>query len=66
MSTNFSGNEEVTIIYEYRPTTETNNLFLNGKADTENGKTLRTCFEFDAYGNQIGEIAPKANLSRYF
>jgi len=30
---------------------------------TTPSKTLRTCYQYDIYGNQIGKTEPNANLS---
>lgn len=55
-----SGNDEVITRYEY----EHDNLLLTGMTVTApNGKTLRTCYQYDIYGNRIGETQPKANLT---
>jgi hypothetical protein len=54
-----AGNDEVVTQYVYEPS----NLQLIGVAVTAAGKTLRTCYRYDIYGNQIGETKPKANLS---
>ncbi|PKH88323.1 hypothetical protein [Colwellia sp. Bg11-28] len=54
-----AGNDEITTSYEYEP----GNFFLVGVAITANGKTLRTCYSYDHYGNQIGETSPKAGLT---
>lgn len=48
--------DEVVISYEYG----ISNLLLKGKSITADGKTLRTCYEYDIYGNKIGEIKPQA------
>ena len=47
--------------YEYNH----NNLLLTGVTvtDQKTGVTLRTCYQYDIYGNRIGEISPNANLS---
>ncbi len=60
-----SGGDEVVTTYEYNH----DNLLMTGMTVTEppppagNGITLRTCFEYDIYGNQIGKTDPKAGLS---
>lgn len=57
-----SGNDEVTTRFEY----EHDNLLMTGmivKSQKDNNKTLRTCYQYDVYGNRIGETQPKANLS---
>lgn len=54
------GNDEVVTRYEY----EHDNLFLTGMTVTEpQGKTLRTCYQYDVYGNRIGVTQPNANLT---
>lgn len=50
--------------YEYGPDNEPNNLFLRGVAVTADGQTRRTCYQYDPYGNRIGEIQPKAGLAQ--
>jgi len=50
--------DEVITTYEYGSSTGVNNLFLTGKAISSNTKTLKTCYEYDQYGNQIGETKP--------
>ena len=53
-------NDEVITQYEYNH----NNLLMTGMTVTApNEGTLRTCFRYDIYGNQIGRTEPKANLS---
>jgi hypothetical protein len=54
-----AGNDEVVTHFEYEP----GNLFLVGVATTAQGKTQRTCYRYDIYGNQIGETRPKAGLT---
>jgi YD repeat-containing protein len=55
--------DEVITTFDYGPTTGANNLFLRSKAVTANGVTLRTCYEYDLYGNRIGETLPRAGLT---
>ena len=52
-------NDEVVTSYEY----SANNLFLKGVTVTSPDGTLRTCYQYDMYGNQIGKTQPKANLT---
>ena len=52
------GDDEVVTKYQYEP----GNLSLVGTAVTADGKTLRTCYSYDIYGNNIGTTLPKANL----
>lgn len=54
-----AANDEVVTRYEYQH----NNLLLTGMTVTADRKTLRTCYQYDIYGNRIGETQPKANLS---
>jgi YD repeat-containing protein len=55
-----AGSDEVVTRYEY----EHDNLFLTGMTVTDpQGKTLRTCYEYDDYGNRIGETQPRAKLT---
>jgi hypothetical protein len=54
-----AGNDEVEIKYQY----DAANLFMIGKAVVSGGQTLRTCYRYDIYGNQIGVTEPNANLS---
>ncbi len=56
---NCSGNDETVIKYQY----ELKNLLLIGKAITAEGKTLRTCYEYDRFARKIGETQPNANLN---
>jgi RHS repeat-associated protein len=56
-----SGNDEVVTQFEYDPN---HNLVLTGMTVSAPGvPTLRTCFKYDRYGNQIGKTEPNANLS---
>jgi hypothetical protein len=57
-------NDETVTRYEYNH----DNLFLTGMTVTalnEQGQlqTLRSCFKYDIYGNQIGKTPPKAGLA---
>jgi hypothetical protein len=56
-----AGGDEVVTQFEYNH----KNLLLTGKtvtAQTPNGlKTIRSCYEYDIYGNQIGVTTPNAN-----
>jgi hypothetical protein len=54
--------DEVITRYEYNH----DNLLMTGMTVTSpppNSTTLRTCFRYDIYGNQIGKTEPNANLS---
>jgi hypothetical protein len=59
------GGDEVVTQYEYNH----DNLLLTGMTVTSPstvntpGTTLRTCYQYDIYGNQIGVTEPNANLS---
>ncbi len=56
--------DALTTTYEYGKDTEANNLWLTGTvAASASGESRRTCYEYDMYGNQIGEISPSANLT---
>jgi hypothetical protein len=57
--------DEVVTKYEYN----SDNLFLTGMTVTAVDSnnliiTKRTCYQYDQYGNKIGEAAPKANLTQ--
>ncbi len=54
-----TGNDLSLTSYEYEPS----NLALVGVAITAAGKTLRTCYSYDIYGNKIGETKPKSGLA---
>jgi hypothetical protein len=56
-----AGNDEVVTRYEYNH----DNLQMTGMTVTDptTGTTLRTCFQYDRNGNQIGKTAPKAGLT---
>lgn len=56
-----AGNDEVVTRYEY----ESDNLFMTGMTvySQKDNKTLRTCYQYDIYGNRIGETQPKAGLA---
>ena len=54
-----SGGDEIVTQYQYDP----KNLFRIGMAVTADGRTLRTCYQYDKYGNQIGVTEPRADLS---
>ncbi|HVY23973.1 MAG TPA: hypothetical protein VG962_11545 [Steroidobacteraceae bacterium] len=64
-SCNNGNTDEVVTRYEYN----NDNLLLTGMTvtawDAAGGvfKTLRTCYQYDIYGNQIGKTQPNANLS---
>lgn len=61
-SGNCALNDKVTTRYEY----VSDNLFMTGMTVTsqkDSNKTLRTCYQYDIYGNRIGETQPKANLA---
>jgi YD repeat-containing protein len=54
------GADEVVTRYEYN----NDNLLMTGMTVTDaSGKTLRTCYQYDIYGNQIGKTEPRANLA---
>ena len=49
------GGDEVVTRFSYNH----NNLMLTSVATTAGGKTLRTCYQYDVYGNKLGETQPK-------
>jgi YD repeat-containing protein len=52
--------DEVVTRYEYN----NDNLLMTGMTVTDPaGSVLRTCFQYDAYANQIGKANPNANLT---
>jgi len=55
------GNDEIVTRYEYNH----DNLLLTSTTITDplTNKTLRTCFQYDARGNKIGETQPKGAAS---
>lgn len=55
--------DEVITTYDYGSDTGPNNLWLRGVVNTADGKSLRTCYSYDSYGNKISETAPKAGLT---
>ncbi len=71
-----AGNDEVITTYEYN----SDNLFLTGititgvepvnmlapggASNATQVTTKRTCYQYDKYGNKIGETEPKANLTQ--
>ncbi len=57
-----AANDEIVITYDYGPQNGTaNNLLLRGKRVTHPADGSRlTCYEYDIYGNLIGETSPKA------
>ncbi len=56
-----AANDEVVTRYEY----EHDNLLMTGMTVTDQatGITLRTCYRYDIYGNQIGATLPNAGLT---
>lgn len=56
-----TGNDEFVTGFEYVH----DNLLMTGMTVSSqvDYKTLRTCYQYDAYGNRIGETQPKANLA---
>jgi hypothetical protein len=62
---NCSGNDKITTNYEYGSGAAGNNLFLIGQTVTTQGETkvYTTCFQYDKYGNQIGQSQPKAGIA---
>jgi YD repeat-containing protein len=56
-----AGGDEVITRYEYNHP----NLLLTGMTvfSQKDNQTLRTCYQYDAYGNRIGATSPNANLA---
>lgn len=52
--------EQIITTYEYEP----NNLHLVGEVISADGKSLRTCYEYDVYGNQVTVLPPKDNTNK--
>lgn len=48
--------DEVVTQFEYNH----DNLLMTGMTVTANGVTLRTCYQYDRFGNQIGKTPPNA------
>ena len=59
------GNDKITIDYHYGSGSDVNNLFLLGTtfSSQHEATTYTTCFEYDKYGNRIGESQPKSGIS---
>jgi len=55
--------DEVVTTYDYGPTRGVNNLLLRGVAISSAGKTLRTCYRYDALSRRISETQPKGTGS---
>lgn len=51
--------DEVVTTYDYGSESEANNLQLRSITVTADGKSRKTCFAYDIYGNKIGETHPK-------
>jgi len=49
--------------FEYGADGTANNLLIHGKAVSASGTTLRTCYGYDRFGNQISETNPRAGLA---
>lgn len=55
-----AGGDEVVTTFEYN----NDNLLMTGSTMAAPGApTLRTCFQYDRYGNRIGKTDPNANLT---
>jgi hypothetical protein len=54
--------DEVITSYDYGPNSGPNNLLLRGTVEDVGGLALRTCYQYDIYGNKISETAPRAGL----
>ncbi len=61
INSNYAGSceagDEVVTQFEYNH----DNLRLTGTTVTADGVTLRTCYQYDRFGNQIGKTTPNAN-----
>ena len=55
--------DEIKTLYDYGQPNKPNNLFLKGVTIVANGKSRKICYQYDKYGNNIGETEPKANLA---
>jgi hypothetical protein len=55
--------DEVVTSYDYGPDSGPNLLLLRGTVVTADGISLRTCYAYDAMGNQISETSPRAGLT---
>jgi hypothetical protein len=58
-----ASNDEDVVTYDYGPDAGPNNLWLRGKSTTAGGITLRICYGYDRYGNQISETTANAGLA---
>jgi hypothetical protein len=54
-----SGGDDVVTKFNYNQ----NNLQLTSVSTTSGGKTLRTCYQYDLYGNKLGQTQPKGAAS---
>lgn len=55
--------DEVRTTYEYGPDSGPNNLLVRGVLLAANGKSRRTCFRYDRFGNKISETTPAAGVT---
>ena len=55
--------DAVTTTYDYGPATGLNNLLLRGVVVTADGKTRRTCYQYDYFGKKMSETRPMAGLA---
>lgn len=55
--------DEVFTTFEYAGTGAANRMLVRGQVVTTGGDSLRTCFAYDAMGNQISVTSPRAGLS---
>lgn len=55
--------DEVKITYEYDDAMGATNLYMKAKVVNADNQTRRTCYEYDIYGNQIGETKPLGTAS---
>ncbi len=57
------GSDEIVSSYEYAPVGSVNRLLVRGKVVTYQGVSLRTCYSYNAIGDQISMTTPRAGLS---
>lgn len=58
-----TGGDEVRTTYDYGPDAGPNNLLTRGVVVAANGKSRRTCFKYDRFGNKISETTPAAGVT---
>jgi hypothetical protein len=55
--------DEVVTSYDYGPDSGPNNLLKRGVIVAADSQSLRTCFNYDRFGNKISETKPAAGLT---